>query len=63
MQTDRTRDLLRQYAELRQAREREYGPLSEEMKSEEALASACTAMELAGHPVAAGALTHVHLAA
>ncbi len=54
MPTDRTKELLQKYADMRQAREREHGSLPEGIRSEEALDSARTAMALAGHPVPAG---------
>jgi len=49
----RTLDLLRRSAELREVREREHGPMTLEQRDPEAMASAHTAMALAGHPVAA----------
>ena len=61
MQTERTLDLLRQYAELRESRVRQHGPKS--VRRSEALESAQTAMELAGHSVSVEVPVAVHIAA
>jgi len=53
MQPNNTLSLLHHYAELREARERQHGPLSDAVRDGEAQASARAAMELAGHPVSA----------
>jgi len=52
MKPNRTLDMLRRYAELRATRERQDGQMTLEQRDREALASAHTAMALAGHPVA-----------
>lgn len=62
MQPTRTIELLKQYAELCDARERRHGKLPQAARDAEALASARAAMELAGHPVGDDVRLPAHVA-